>query len=156
MDFTKISSIIEEFNWTPLPEEGSTQLIEASSWVNKILKLFEIIVDEIIFQFNENFEEKKITEYFIILIKFIVSNIQETFAKIKNRNDTGRSIMLKDIKFLKQGIENILKKVNYIKNIKTDELFDIIFQYVNAWYYNCDELIKFIFDNNIQYIIPCN
>ena len=156
MDFTKISSIIEEFNWTPLPEEGSTQLIEASSWVNKILKLFEIIVDEIIFQFNENFGEKKITEYFIILIKFIVSNIQETFAKIKNCNDTGRSIMLKDIKFLKQGIENILKKVNYIKNIKTDELFDIIFQYVNAWYYNCDELIKFIFDNNIQYIIPCN
>ena len=60
--------------------------------------------------------------------------------------------MLKDIKFLKQGIENILKKVNYIKNIKTDELFDIIFQYVNAWYYNCDELIKFIFDNNIQYL----
>ena len=59
MDFTKISSIIEEFNWTPLPEEGSTQLIEASSWVNKILKLFEIIVDEIIFQFNENLGEKK-------------------------------------------------------------------------------------------------
>ena len=61
--------------------------------------------------------------------------------------------MLKDIKFIKQGIENILKKVNYIKNIKTDELFDIIFKYVNAWYYNCDELIKFIFDNNIQYIL---
>ena len=59
--------------------------------------------------------------------------------------------MLKDIKYLKQGIENILKNVNYFKNIKTAELFDIIFYYINAWYYNCDELIKFIFGNNIQY-----
>ena len=151
MDFSKISAIMEEFNWAPRPEEGSKQLFEASLWVKKIIKLFEIIVNEIIIQFNNIFGEKKITQYFIILIKFIISNIQENFAKIKNCNDTGRSIMLKDIKFLKQGIENTLKKVNYIKKINTDELFDVIFQYVNAWYYNSEELVKFIFDNNIQY-----
>ena len=151
IDFSKISPIIEEFNWAPGPEEGSSQLFEASSWVNKIIKLFEEIVNEIIIQFKDFFGEKKIIQYFIILIKFIVSNIQETFSKIQNCNDTGRSIMLKDIKFLKQGIENILKKYNLNSKIKIDELFDIIFQYVNAWYYNNNELIKFIFDNNIQY-----
>ena len=151
MDFSKISPLIGEFNWTPSPEEGSSQLFEASSWVISIIKIFEIITSEIIFQFNELFEEKKLIEYFVILIKFIISNIQENFSKIRNCNDTGRSIMLKDIKFLKQGIESILKKYNYIKKINIDELFDIIFQYVNAWYYNNDELIKFIFDNNIQY-----
>ena len=90
-------------------------------------------------------------KYFNILIKYIVSNIQDNFSKIKNCNDTGRSIMLKDIKFLKQGIENILKKYNYDKNIKTNELFDVVIQYINAWYYNTDELTKFIFDNHIQY-----
>ena len=151
MDFSKISYFIEDFNWSPPLEDGSNQLFEASLWVNKIIKLFGIIVNEIILEFNENFGEKKLTEYIIILVKFIISNVQESFAKIKNCNDTGRSIMLKDIKFLKQGIENILKNVNYIKNIKTDELFDVIFNYINAWYYNCDELIKFIFENNIQY-----
>ena len=151
IDFSKISPFILEYNWSPSPEEGSTQLFEASSWVKKINNLFEIIVNEIIIQFDDIFGEKKLTEYFIILIKFIISNVQENIAKIKKCNDTGRSIMLKDIKFLKQGIENILKKYNYYKNIKTDELFDIIFQYINAWYYNSEELIKFIFDNNIQY-----
>ena len=150
-DFSKISAIIEDFNWSPSAEDGSSQLFEASSWVNKIIKLFEIIVNEIIIQFNEIFGEKKLTQYIIILIKFIISNIQETFAKIKSCNDTGRSVMLKDIKFLKQGIENVLKKNNFNKKIKTEELFDVIFQYVNAWYYNSEELIKFIFDNNIQY-----
>ena len=151
MDFPKISPLIEEFNWTPSSEEGSTQLFEASSWVTKIIKLFELITNEIIVQFNELFGEKKLIEYFVILIKFIISNIQENFAKIRKCNDTGRSIMLKDIKFLKQGIENILKKYNFIKKIKIDDLFDIIFQYVNAWYYNKEELVKFLFDNNIQY-----
>ena len=151
IDFSEISHIIEDFNWSPPPEIGSSQLFEASLWVNKILKLIEIIINEIIIELQENFGEKKLTDFFIILIKFIISNIQDTFAKIKNCNDIGRSIMLKDIKFLKQGIENILKNVNYFKNIKTAELFDIIFHYINAWYYNCDELIKFIFDNNIQY-----
>ena len=151
MDFSKISPLIEEFNWAPSPEEGSTQLFEPSSWVKKIIKLFETIVNEIIIQFNELFGDKKLIQYFVILIKFIISNIQENIAKIKKCNDTGRSIMLKDIKFLKQGIENILSKYNYTKKIKTDELFDIIFQYINSWYYSCDELIKFIFDNNIQY-----
>ena len=150
-DFSEISHMIEDFNWSPPPEIGSSQLFEASLWVNKILKLFQIIVNEIIIEFHENFEEKQLTDYIIILIKYIISNIQDTFAKIKSCNDIGRIIMLKDIKFLKQGIENILKNVNYFKNIKTAELFDIIFHYINAWYYNCDELIKFIFDNNMQY-----
>ena len=59
--------------------------------------------------------------------------------------------MLKDIKFLKQGIENELKKYNYDKKIKTNELFDAMVQYINAWYYSTEEITKFIFDNNIQY-----
>jgi hypothetical protein len=151
MDFSKISRLIEEFNWAPSPEEGSKQLYEASAWVNVILNIFQIIISELINQLNDIFGEKKLRQFFIILIRFILSKIQNIFSRIKECNDTGRSIMLKDIKFLKQGIENTLKKYNYNKNIPIDDLFDIIFQYVNAWYYNEDELIKFIFDNNINY-----
>ncbi len=79
-------------------------------------------------------------------IKFIVGNIQDSYANIKKCNTTGRSIMLKDLKFLQQGFEdNINKKWKY--NVKVNEYFEIIFNYVNAWYYDKGELEKFIFEN---------
>ena len=151
ISFEKISPLILDSNWSPTPEAGAGQLFEPSFWVTKIINLFEIILEVVNQQYNTIFEEKKMVKYFNILIKYIVSNIQDNFSKIKNCNDTGRSIMLKDIKFLKQGIENSLKKYNYDKKIKTNELFDIIVQFINAWYYNDEELTKFIFDNSLQY-----
>ena len=59
----------------------------------------------------------------------------------------------KDLKFLKQGIENTLKNNGYTdkKFVSIDSLFDLIFQYVNSWYYSMEELVKFIFDNKLQY-----
>ena len=151
LNFEKISQLIINSDFCPSPEEGASQLFEPSFWVSNIINLFQIIIEVIIKEFNKILEEKKLVKYFNILIKYIVGNIQDNFSKIKNCNDTGRSIMLKDIKFLKQGIENELKKYNYNKKIKTNELFDIIVQYINAWYYNTEEITKFIFDNNIQY-----
>ena len=151
LDFSKISYLIEEYNWSPNPEEGSTQLFEASGWVNKLKSLFEVIVCEIHNKYYDLFGEKKITQFIIILVKFIIEGVQDSFAKIKKCNDMGRSIMLKDIKLLKEGIESTLKKYNYYKNLKTNILFDIIIQYANAWYYDKDELTKFIFNYNIQY-----
>ena len=147
----KISNLIQELDWAPPPEEGASQLFEASLWVSKIINIFEVIVDEIYIEFNSIFGDKKLVKFFDYLIKYIINSIQDNFAKIKICNDTGRSIMLKDIKFLKQGIEKTLKKYNYDKRIKTDELFDIIMQYINAWYYTTDEINKFISDNNLEY-----
>ena len=151
IDFDKISTFILDSDWSPPLESGAGQLFEASFWVTKIINLFEIILDVVNQKYNDIFDEKKLVKYFTILIKHILNNIQNNFSKIKNCNDTGRSVMLKDIKFLKQGIENSLKKYNLDKKVKINELFDLIFLYINAWYYNSDELTKFIFDNNIQY-----
>jgi len=151
IDFEKISTFILDSDWSPTLESGAGQLFEASFWVTKIINLFEIILDVVNQKYNDIFDEKKLVKYFTILIKHILNNIQNNFSKVKNCNDTGRSVMLKDIKFLKQGIENALKKYNLDKKVKINELFDLIFLYINAWYYNCDELTKFIFDNNIQY-----
>ena len=151
IDFDKISTFILDSDWSPPLESGAGQLFEASFWVTKIINLFEIILDVVNQKYNDILDEKKLVKYFTILIKHILNNIQNNFSKVKNCNDTGRSVMLKDIKFLKQGIENALKKYNLDKKVKINELFDLIFLYINAWYYNSDELTKFIFDNNIQY-----
>ena len=151
IDFEKISTFILDSDWSPTLESGAGQLFEASFWVSKIINLFEIILNIVNQKYKDFFDEKKMVKYFTILIKHILNNIQNNFSKIKNCNDTGRSVMLKDIKFLKQGIENALKKYNLDKKMKINELFDIIFLYINAWYYNSEELTKFIFDNNIQY-----
>ena len=151
LDFSNISYSIEEYNWSPTPEEGSTQLFEASQWVKKLKSLFEVIVCEVHNKFYDLFGEKKLTQFFVDLIKYIINSVQESFAKIKKCNDMGRSIMLKDIKLLKEGIENTLKKYNYNKNIKINSLFDVIIQYANAWYYTSEELSKFIFNYSIQY-----
>ena len=63
----------------------------------------------------------------------------------------GRSIMLKDIKLLKEGIDNILKKYELNKKIQNDKDFDLIIQYINSWYYNSEELYQYIFNNNIEF-----
>lgn len=151
LDFSNISYSIEEYNWAPTPEEGSTQLFEASQWAKKLKSLFEVIVCEMHNKFSELFGEKKLAQFFVDLIKYIINSVQESFARIKKCNDMGRSIMLKDIKLLKEGIENTLKKYNYNKNIKINSLFDVIIQYANAWYYTSDELGKFIFNYSIQF-----
>ena len=151
LDFSKISYLIINFNWSPNPEQGSSQLFEASKWVDKLKSLFEVIVSEIYNKFNEVFEEKKLIYYFTNLIKYFIECVQDSFAKIKKCNDLGRSIMLKDIKHLKEGFDNILKKYNYSNKIKINQIFDILIQYANAWYYNSEELTNFVFIYNIRY-----
>ena len=59
--------------------------------------------------------------------------------------------MLKDIKLLKEEFEKILKKYGLDKKIKIDNIFDVIIQFVNAWYYNTDELYQYIFNYNLDY-----
>ena len=84
-------------------------------------------------------------------MSYIVVYIQESFSNIQKCNDMGRSIMLKDIKLLKEEFEKILKKYGLDKKIKIDNIFDVIIQFVNAWYYNTDELYQYIFNYNLDY-----
>ncbi len=58
IDFSNISLLIENFNWAYAPKEGNNQLFEASEWVNKVISLFEIIVNEKIIKYNGLFEDK--------------------------------------------------------------------------------------------------
>ena len=44
-----------------------------------------------------------------------------------------------------------MKKYGLDKKIKIDNIFDVIIQFVNAWYYNTDELYQYIFNYNLDY-----
>ncbi len=150
--YEKISIFIENFDWEPVPEEGQHQLFEASQWVEQILLNYEVIIENINEKYFEIFGKKKLGEFFTIITKFVLGNVMDSFIKIKKCNNIGRSVMLKDMKFIKQGVERILGKFGYgMKIVDTNQLFDIPFQFVNAWYYSKEELEKFVFDNNIQY-----
>jgi len=150
-DFSEISHLINNYNWAPSPEEGSKKLFDASDWVKKLKIYFEKIISEAHNKLFEIFGEKKLSEFFNVLLKYIINLIQENFLQIKKCNDMGRSIMLKDIKLLKEGFNNTLKKYGVNKKIKIENIFDVIIQYANAWYYNCDELYQYIFNYNLEY-----
>ena len=150
-DFSEISNLIANYNWAPSPEEGSKKLFDASDWVKKLKIYFEKIISETHNKLFEIFGEKKLSEFFNVLLKYIINLIQDNFSQIKKCNDMGRSIMLKDIKLLKEGFNNTLKKYGTNKKIKIENIFDVIIQYANAWYYNCDELYQYIFNYNLEY-----
>ena len=145
IEIKPLRDMISYYNWTPPQSEAETQLFKASSYVNKMLTQLNVVYDNIknqIIKFPIKIQENLIKSF----IKFIVGNVQDSYANIKKCNTTGRSIMLKDLKFLQQGFEDsINKKWKY--NVKVNEYFEIIFNYVNAWYYDKGELEKFVFDN---------
>ena len=151
IDFSQIADSIQKYNWSPSPDEGSNVLFNASDWVKNLISIFEIIIGEIHNKLFDTFGEKKLSELIKQLINYIINSIQDNLAKIKKCNDMGRSIMLKDIKLLKEGIDNILKKYELNKKIQNDKDFDLIIQYINSWYYNSEELYQYIFNNNIEF-----
>ena len=151
IDFSQIADSIQKYNWSPSPDEGSNVLFNASDWVKNLISIFEIIISEIHNKLFDTFGEKKLSELIKQLINYIINSIQDNLAKIKKCNDMGRSIMLKDIKLLKEGIDNILKKYELNKKIQNDKDFDLIIQYINSWYYNSEELYQYIFNNNIEF-----
>ena len=151
IDFSQIADSIQKYNWSPSPDEGSNVLFNASDWVKNLISIFEIIISDIHNKLFDTFGEKKLSELIKQLINYIINSIQDNLAKIKKCNDMGRSIMLKDIKLLKEGIDNILKKYELNKKIQNDKDFDLIIQYINSWYYNSEELYQYIFNNNIEF-----
>ena len=150
-NFSQISHLIRNYDWSPSEEEGSQKLFEASNWVNKLKIYFETFVNEIYNKLNTLLGEKKLSEFFRSLLNFIITLIRACLSNIKKCNEMGRSIMLKDIKLLKEEFENILKKNGLDKEIKIENIFDVIIQYANAWYYNSDELYQYIFNFNLDY-----
>ncbi len=148
ININKIKEMSLSVNWNASEIIAEKLLFEPSPFVNFTLEEIKNIYENIK---NKLFEfEKKIQEEFIfIFLKFIIQNIQDSFSKIQKCSQSGRSIMLKDIKRLQNGISSLINEWDY--NININELFKVIFDYVNCWYSSNDDLFNFIFNNVRKY-----
>lgn len=148
--FEPIRNKILEYKWDPDEAEADTQLFDASPFIVDIIAELKIVYQHIdkIKKLPNKIQSKLIQQF----VKYILDNVMDSFAKIKKCNPTGRSIMLKDLKFLKQKMEDLINKEWGFK-ISFNEHFTLIMTYVNSWYYGTDDLYSFLFDNVSLYLL---
>ena len=148
VNVNKIKEMSLSVNWNISESLSEKLLFEPSPFVKftveELKNIYNNIKDKLL-KFNKQIEEEFISQ----LIKFIIQNIQESISRIPKCSKPGRSIMLKDVKYLQKGFGLLIKEWNY--NININEAFKLIFDYVNVWYSPTDDLFNFIFDN-VRYI----
>ena len=147
INFEPIRQKILDYKWDPAETEADTQLFDASPFINDIIIELRIVYSHMgkIKKLPLKIQQKLIDSF----IQYVIECVMEAFSRLKRCNPTGRSIMLKDLKFLKQRIEDLVKTWGF--KMSFDSYFSLIMNYVNAWYYGCDDLYSFLFDNNIEY-----
>ena len=148
ININKIKEMSLSVNWNASETIAEKLLFEPSPFVKFTIEEIKNIYENIKNKLFE-FDKKNQEEFIIIFIKFIIQNIQDSFSKIQKCSKPGRSIMLKDIKRLQNGISSLIEEWDY--NININELFKVAFDYVNSWYASNDALFNFIFDNVRKY-----
>lgn len=127
---------ILNFKWEA--DENNTKFTEGNMWVDDLYLEICSQYEKLDLFSNSTLSYKSKFKFIEILFTYMLEQIMGTFSNVKKCNSTGRSLMLKDIKFLKQKIGD-----NF--NIKKlSQIFSKIELYINAWYYNDDELLKYI------------
>lgn len=149
-DLTDIKKNIESNDWNVSESAMNAQLFEASSFVNLLINQFKLVYENI--PNIESLPDKIKAKLIKTFIDYCLKHVIESLSMVKKCNSTGRSMMLKDLKFLKNSLEEIFKKEWKLKVDITDE-FSKAINFINAWYSNADELLKYLFENVIIYII---
>ena len=150
INMNKIKEMSLSVNWNASETIAEKLLFEPSPFVKYTIEEIKNIYENIKNKLLE-FDKKTQEEFIILFLKFIIQNIQESFSKIQKCSKSGRSIMLKDIKRLQNGISSLINKWNY--DINLNELFKVAYDYVNSWYASNDALFNFIFDNVRKYFL---
>ena len=141
----KIENVLSKllnFKWEA--NEDSTKFTEPNKVINDLY--FEVCsLNNKIDVFSTGSLTKKsknalYESHFCYLNELLLS----TFSQIKKCNSTGRSLMLKDIKFLKTTISDNFA----IKNL--NKIFQELELYIIAWYYNEVELVKYLKETSLS------
>lgn len=143
-DMGNICSQISNSNYNIREIEVNTKLLEASPFIEDICAFAK---QWCIKQSQLNTINKKIQRTFYTeMLKCVIENTSNAFVSIKYCNASGRSLMLKDVKMLKNALEDLLNN-EWGFNVNFNKQFYGIFASINAWYYPKEALMTFINEN---------
>ena len=134
-------------NWNISEIEVNTKFSDASEFIYNIIdEIFEKYNNLTILSSDSLTTISKL-RFFNIILEFLIDELSTSINEIEQCSSVGRSILLKDIKFLKNNFEDILKEK---KKINSDIVFNKIISYINAWYYNENDLFSYMKTNHIK------
>lgn len=122
------------FKWDAC--EDSSRFSEINSSIEDMYMEVCSVTDKIVVMSTGSLTNKSKTKILESLFSYVSEILMGVFSQIKKCNSTGRSLMLKDIKFLKQRISETFA----LKNLNS--IFSDLELYINAWYFNEEELFK--------------
>ena len=130
------------FKWEA--DENKSNFNEVNYVIEELYLEICCICDKIVTISAGCLTEKSKENFLEVMFYNLNEQLLITFSQIKKCNTTGRSLMLKDIKFLKQRIQEAfgLKKLNNI--------FSSLEMYINAWYFVEEEMVKYVKKENIS------
>ena len=140
-------SILTNQNWNLAEHEATTSFNDASEFVYSI-------IDEVFEKYNnltllssDSLTKISKLRFFHIILVYLIDELSYAISEIPICSSVGRSVLLKDMKYLKTNFEDIIKDK---KQIQSDLLFNQIISYINAWYYDEKDLALYMKKNHIQ------
>ena len=101
---------IMNYRWDPKDTEASSPFSEANTYVDTIFQEICEKYDKLYLLSGGSLTEKSQKRFLDVMLVHITEKLIDTFSKIKKFSSYGRSILLKDIKFLKSKIESKFSK----------------------------------------------
>jgi hypothetical protein len=100
-----IMNKINNYKWDPKESDNEFEFSEANPFIDNLFQEICEKYDKLYLLSAGSLTEKSQLRFLDAIIFHIIEKLLEAFSKIKKCNSCGRSIMLKDIKFLKSKIE---------------------------------------------------
>lgn len=107
---------ITSFKWDPKESDSVSDFLEANQFIDNIFQEIVEKYDKLYVLSGGSLTEKSQKRFLDVILLHVIEKIMDTFSKIKRCNSTGRSMMMKDVKFLKSRIESRFNK-EYLFNI---------------------------------------
>lgn len=153
-DKRMISQMMITQNWDVIESDVQSKFNDASLFIYNILDdTFEKFNNLTILS-SDTLSECSKQRFFRCVIVHLVDSLMEVIAEIDQWSSIGRSILLNDSKILKNNIQEIINSNGKKKD--NDDLFNMLIMYISAWYYNSNELVKYIASKvslNMYYIM---
>jgi hypothetical protein len=96
--------------WEPKESDSMSELSTASPFIDNLFDEISEKYEKLNIISGGSLTENAQKRFLDVMVIFVIEKLTETFSKIKKCNSFGRSIMMKDLKFLKSKLEEKFKR----------------------------------------------